>query len=210
MSAISRPFPSSGLYAVTPDVAMEPQQLVAAVRAVIAGGARVIQYRAKADRQDETVALQLLAICREAGIPLIINDNVGLAQKIGADGVHLGKDDMPIAQARELLGDKAIVGVSCYDSLEHAVIATDRGADYLAFGRFFPSRTKPLASCASMVTLRAARSRFKAPIVAIGGITAANGASLIENGAGLLAVVDGLFGQKNPEQAARSMQTLFL
>ena len=209
MPAVISAFPASGLYAVTPDVAVEPQQLLAAVCAVIAGGARVVQYRAKSGRQDEAVAAQLLAVCREAGVPLIINDNAGLAQKIGADGVHLGKDDMPVSDARALLGVDVIIGVSCYDSLERAVIAADQGADYLAFGRFFPSRTKPLAACASLTTLSGARDRFDVPVVAIGGITAANGSALIAAGAGLLAVVDGVFGQKNPEQAARSIQTLF-
>jgi thiamine-phosphate pyrophosphorylase len=209
VSAVVNAFPLSGLYAVTPDIAAESRQLVAAVRAVIAGGARVVQYRAKLDRQDEAVAAQILAVCREAGIPLIVNDNVELAQKIGADGVHLGKDDVSPSEARALLGADVVIGVSCYDSLERAAGAADQGADYLAFGRFFPSRTKPLAACARVATLRAARSRFQAPIVAIGGITAANGAGLIEAGAGLLAVVDGVFGQKNPEQAARSIQNLF-
>ncbi|WNV05222.1 thiamine phosphate synthase [Candidatus Methylospira mobilis] len=208
MSTVLNAFPASGLYAVTPDIAVEAQLLIDSVRAVIAGGAGVVQYRAKS-RQDEVVAAQLLAVCREAGIPLIINDNIVLAQKIGADGVHLGKDDMPVSQARKLLGASAIVGASCYDSLERAAEASAQGADYLAFGRFFPSQTKPLAPCANPATLSVARSLFNAPIVAIGGITAANGADLIAAGAGLLAVVDGVFGQKNPEQAARSILSLF-
>jgi thiamine-phosphate pyrophosphorylase len=209
MPATLKRCPASGLYAVTPDIPLAPQLLLAAVRAAIAGGARIVQYRAKSGRQDEGAAIALLSVCRETGIPLIINDNVELTHKIRADGVHLGKDDMPASEARALLGVDAIIGVSCYDSLERAAIAVDQDADYLAFGRFFPSRTKPLAACASQSTLRAARDRFDVPIVAIGGITAANGSALIAAGAGLLAVVDGVFGQKNPELAARSIQTLF-
>lgn len=208
MSTVLNAFPASGLYAVTPDNAVEAPLLIDAVRAVIAGGAGVVQYRAKSTA-DEAVAVQLLALCRQAGIPLIINDNIALAQKIGADGVHLGKDDMPVSQARTLLGASAIIGASCYDSLERAAEAAAQGADYLAFGRFFPSLTKPLAPCANPATLSAARSLFHAPIVAIGGITAANGSALIAAGAGLLAVVDGVFGQKNPELAARSILSLF-
>lgn len=201
-------FPRTGLYVITREQD-SGDTLADAVRKALHGGAAVVQHRQKSPQYREPDARRVLAICREFGIPLIINDDIELAGRIGADGVHLGRDDRSIAQARAALGSGTIIGVSCYDSLERADAAAAAGADYVAFGRFFPSRTKPLASPAHLATLREARARLKIPIVAIGGITVANGACLLQAGAGLLAVVDGVFGEDDPERAARAFQSLF-
>jgi thiamine-phosphate pyrophosphorylase len=122
--------------------------------------------------------------------------------------VHIGRDDGSIKRARQRLGEQAIIGISCYDSVEHARQAQEQGATYVAFGRFFPSSSKPLALPASIETLRLAKQTLNIPIVAIGGILPENGSLLLAAGADLLAVIGGLFDEQ-PEQAARTYQALF-
>lgn len=202
-------FPEQGLYAITPEDLSTIDALLNAVSAAIAGDAAVIQYRCKNAAERRAGASPLLELCRKAGVPLIINDDVELSAQIGADGVHLGKDDGDIALARRALGPQAIIGVSCYDSVERAMAAEQSGASYVAFGRFFPSRSKPNAPCARLETLTEARRRIRLPIVAIGGITADNGANLLRAGAALLAVIDGVFGSGDPKTAAARFQPLF-
>lgn len=170
----------------------------------------MLQYRDKthdaARRLHEACAL--VEIGKEFSVPLIVNDDVELALACGAAGVHLGEDDHGIAEARAELGGEAIIGVSCYDSPQRAREAAAAGADYLAFGAFFPSATKPGARRAKPDVLRDAR-KFGVPLVAIGGITAENGGSLIEAGADFLAVVSGVFGTTDIRAAARRYAELF-
>lgn len=201
-------FSDSGLYAITQTEDKTAAQIIQAVIDAIKGGAVVIQYRDKRLEKSETLAVELLSVCRAKKIPFIINDNVELAQKIGADGVHLGRDDGDIFQARALLGEKAIIGVSCYNDLERARTAEKKGADYVAFGRFFPSTSKPLAAPAELETLKQAKKIIKVPIVAIGGILPSNGMLLLNAGADVLAVIGGVFSE-NVEQSARAYQQLF-
>lgn len=204
-----RRFPDRGLYAITPDRALPPDALIAQIEAAIAGGAKVIQHRCKSPELRRAEAETLLEVCRQAGIPFIVNDDVELAAALGADGVHLGRDDEELESARLRLGAGAIIGVSCYDSVERAILAESLGADYVAFGRFFPSQTKPDAPCAQLDTLRAARQQVKVPIVAIGGIDACNGGSLLAAGAGVLAVIESVFGDADVRGAARDLASLF-
>jgi thiamine-phosphate pyrophosphorylase len=191
------------------------QGLAQQVALAIAGGARVIQYRDKArGRAGDTErrlaeARALHAVCHAAGVPFIINDDLALAAAVAANGIHLGRDDAAPAEARRLLGADAIIGVSCYDRLELAEAAQAAGADYVAFGSFFPSSTKPLAVRAGLDLLRRARDRIRVPLVAIGGITPENGAALIAAGADLLAVISGIFGGPDPRTAARRYASLF-
>ena len=201
-------FPINGLYAITQTEHKSCDTIVIEVEAALRGGAVVVQYRDKQPLDADHLASQLLKICRQYGVPLLINDDVALAERIGADGVHIGRDDGSIERARQRLGEQAIIGVSCYDSVEHAQQAQDQGATYVAFGRFFPSLSKPLALPASLETLRLAKQALSIPIVAIGGILPENGALLLEAGADLLAVIGGLFDEQ-PEQAARTYQALF-
>jgi thiamine-phosphate pyrophosphorylase len=181
------------------------------VEQALLGGASVIQYREKsrsaARRLAEATAL--LRLCRDHGALLIINDDLNLAARIGADGVHLGADDSSPADARDLLGEEALIGVSCYNRLELAREATAAGADYIAFGRFFPSRIKPDAVQADPELLTAARADLQLPLVAIGGITPENGASLVAAGADMLAVIHGVFGQTDIQAACRRFTGLF-
>ena len=122
-----------------------------------------------------------------------MNDEIALAIKVDADGIHLGKSDPYIAGARERLGDKAMIGCSCYNNLDRAQQAAKSGADYITFGAFFPSPTKPEAAHATPDIIQTAKQKFKLPVVAIGGITPENGQSLIEAGADMLAVISGIY-----------------
>lgn len=201
----------AGLYAIADSSYLTPQNFVTASEAALVGGARVLQYRDKhsSAAQRVTIARSLNDLCRGHGVPLIINDDVQLAASIGAAGVHLGRDDADVGAARALLGKDAIIGLSCYNQLERAQAAQAAGANYVAFGSFFASRTKPQAVRASLELLRAARAALTIPIVAIGGITPENGDSLIEAGADALAVIEGVFGQTDMRAAAERYARLF-
>ncbi|MDJ0862628.1 MAG: thiamine phosphate synthase [Gammaproteobacteria bacterium] len=205
------PFPRRGLYAVTDSELLAPARLVDAVEAAILGGAVVVQYRDKVnDRaQRHHQADALLQVCRRHEVPLIINDDLQLAAAVGADGIHLGRDDAPIKLAREQLGPTAILGVSCYNQATRAYEAQADGADYVAFGRFYASSTKPAAVQSSPKMLREVAPRLSVPIVVIGGITPENGASLLQAGADLLAVVGGLFDTADPRVPATKYAQLF-
>lgn len=200
-----------GLYAITDAALMAPRGLLNLTERALKAGIRVLQYRDKGTdhprRRREAEAL--LDLCRSYGVPLLINDDLELAAEIGADGVHLGKDDPPIDQARRRLGPQAIIGVSCYNRIELARQAAANGADYVAFGRFFPSSSKPLAVQAHLELLAQARAELHLPLVAIGGITTENGAALVAAGADMLAVIHGLFGQPDIAAAAAAYQALF-
>ncbi|HCX34608.1 MAG TPA: thiamine phosphate synthase [Rhodocyclaceae bacterium] len=208
------PQPLRGLYALTPDVAREGafHTLIGRVEEAIRGGACLVQYRNKsaAAGAREAQARALLEACRHHRCPLVINDDPELALRIGADGVHLGREDGDIARARRALGPRAIVGASCYDDLGRAAAAERDGASYVAFGAFFPSPTKPAAVRAGLALLREARARLHLPIAAIGGITADTGAGLIRAGADLLAVVSDLFDAPDVGARARAYSTLFV
>ncbi len=201
-------FPSSGLYAITQTESKSALQVVKEVEQAIRGGAAVIQYRDKNPHRDLKLAAQLLCLCRQYAIPLIINDDIELAARIGADGVHLGKHDADIATAKQRLTESAIIGVSCYNEVNLALAAQTQGASYVAFGRFFPSQSKPLATPAQLDTLHRAKSLIHLPIVAIGGILPTNGKCLLDAGANVLAVIGGVFTD-NVEDSARAYQTLF-
>jgi thiamine-phosphate pyrophosphorylase len=140
---------------------------------------------------------------------VLINDDVSLAAEIGADGVHLGKDDASLANARVALGPRAIIGVSCYDSLPAAVAAAHAGADYVAFGSFHTSGSKPAAVRAPLSLLTDARRELSIPLCAIGGITPGNGAALVAAGADMLAVIHGLFGAADIFRTAKAYADLF-
>ncbi|MCL1635463.1 thiamine phosphate synthase [Luteimonas sp. SX5] len=201
-------WPRRGLYLITPDLA-DTGELLARVGAVLADAA-LLQYRNKAAdaalRREQASAL--LALCRRHDVPLIVNDDAALAADIGADGVHLGEDDEDISAARAWLGRGALIGASCYDSLDRARRAAEAGADYIAFGAFFPSPTKPHARRATPALLRDSAALGR-PRVAIGGITPDNAPLLIDAGADLLAVISGVFDAADPAAAARAYRDCF-
>ena len=201
-------FPARGLYAITQTDNKSGDIIINEVEAAIRGGAVIVQYRDKNPADALILARELVKICHRHKVPLIINDDVELAARVGADGVHIGKEDGAIALARMRLGKDAIIGVSCYDLVERALDAQGQGATYIAFGRFFPSSSKPLAAPARIETLQQAKRLLDIPIVAIGGILPENGAQLLAAGADLLAVIGGLFDSQ-PEQSARAYRVLF-
>ncbi len=186
-----------GLYAITPEhLVRAPERLLPAVRAALSAGIALLQYRDKWNppAQREALARELLTLCREFAAPLIVNDDAALAARIGADGVHLGNSDGAIDAARTLLGHAALVGATCGNSLAHARSAIDAGASYVAFGRFFASRSKPDAPPADLQTLQVAHKTLAVPVCAIGGVTPANAPELIAAGADLIAAIGGVFG----------------
>ncbi|WP_434631499.1 thiamine phosphate synthase [Chromobacterium sp. CV08] len=198
-----------GLYAVTPD-GVDDARLFSLAAAALEGGARALQYRDKSGDAERRLrqAVELRRLCRLSGALFIVNDDVGLAARIGADGVHLGRDDGGIAAARGRLGADAIVGASCYDSIALARAALAAGASYVAFGAVFPSRTKPDAVAAPL-SLFAEAAALGANAVAIGGITADNAGQVIAAGADAVAVVGGVFDADDVGAAARTLAGRF-
>jgi len=201
-------FPAHGLYAITQTAGKPITAVIRDVEAALRGGAAVLQYRDKTPLDARYLGGQLARLCRAYRVPLLINDDVELALALDADGVHLGKDDYALEHARQRLGPDAIIGISCYNDIEKAREMQARGADYVAFGRFFQSGTKPLAAPAQIETLQIAKRTLTIPIVAIGGILPENGGRLLASGADLLAVVGGIF-DGDPEVAARAYHALF-
>lgn len=201
--------PISGIYAITPEMD-DTAQLLAKVSAALAGGIRLVQYRNKKGsarlrrHQCEGISERVRAV----DAALIINDDIQLAADVQAHGVHLGKDDATLAQARRLLGPGKLIGVSCYNNLARAREQEMAGADYVAFGSFFPSVTKPDAVAASLDLLLAARSELRVPVVAIGGIDRNNAAQLFEAGADAVAVLSALFSVGDTEQEALAFTRL--
>lgn len=204
-------FEIKGLYAITDTANLSSEIMLTRTEEILRAGANLLQYRNKqADENTRiTEAEQLRELCRQFSVPLIINDDIALAVQIGADGVHLGKTDSTIADARKRLGDNAMIGCSCYNNLDRAQQAAKSGADYIAFGAFFPSPTKPEAAHATPDIIQTAKQKFKLPVVAIGGITPENGRSLIDAGADMLAVISGIYASKTPFNTATKYIDLF-
>ena len=200
----------AGLYAITPEDT-DTARLAHRVEAALSGGASVLQYRSKSgpDALRQVQAGRLLELCRRRAVPLIINDDLELALAIGADGVHLGRDDGDVAAARQRLPSHAVLGVSCYDRVELALAAAAHGADYVAFGSAFPSPTKPDAVRAPPELFVRARAQLRLPIVAIGGITPDNAPLVIEAGADAVAVITALFDAEDVTAAAAAFCRVF-
>jgi thiamine-phosphate pyrophosphorylase len=185
--------------------------LISKVEAALRGGAGVVQYRSKTgdESRRKEQAAGIARLCRGRDTLFIVNDSVDLAHAVDADGVHLGKDDGDIAAARAVLGPGKLIGMSCYNDMDRARSAQSQGADYVAFGSFFPSATKPLALRAGAELLRIAASGISLPVVAIGGINVDNAAGLIAAGADAVAVVSALFDAPDIEAQARRFARLF-
>ncbi len=199
-----------GVYAITPETA-DTESLLAQVEAALAGGVAAVQYRDKSGdvARRHAQASELAALCRRFNVPLIVNDDLRLADLADADGVHLGRDDGSLREARIILGKGKFIGASCYQSLDLAHAAQAAGADYVAFGSFFASPTKPAAGRADTALLRAATQAIHIPIVAIGGITLTNAPLLLDAGADCLAVLSALFDTPDIGAAAHALNQLF-
>ncbi len=193
-----------GLYVITDPSCSTSETLITDVTLALKGGARIVQFRDKSSPYaiQLPLAKQLKTLCESYQAWLIINDNMQLALQSQAHGLHIGKNDGDIETARTLLGEDAIIGVTCYNDLQRAEHMQRLGADYVAFGRFFPSKTKPDAPSAELQTLITAKQTLRIPVVAIGGINHTNARQLIQTGVDSLAVIQGVFGQADIEAAA--------
>ncbi len=205
--------PRPGLYLITPDgITADPDGLNK-IRSLLTSSdcIALLQYRDKLANLKTQIsfATHLQSICKAAAVPLIINDDAQLAASINAAGVHLGKDDTPYTEARSILGQQAIIGVSCYNDLERADLAAKAGADYLAFGCMFISKTKTKAIKCPLSILQQAKLRFSQPLVAIGGISAQNSRPVLVAGANYLAVISGVFSSDDPKARIAEYRYLF-
>ena len=200
----------SGLYAITPDLE-NTNDLLNKVQQALEGRVQLIQYRNKLANEilRRKQAKLLLQLCREYGIPLIINDHLDLAIEIDADGLHLGQDDISVTKARNQFGQDKIIGASCYNNLNLAVQAEKDGADYVAFGAFFSSLTKPNTISVTMDLVDQAKKKISLPIVAIGGIKLANARTVIQGGCAAVAVCNDLFHAENIKTTATQYSQLF-
>ena len=203
-----RPTLRRGLYLITPDDP-DGERLLARSLPLLPF-ASCLQLRNKVMDAEalRAVGSALRDACARAGVTFIVNDDPHLALALDGHGVHLGEQDGAIVEARALLGEGAIIGASCYDDLQRAHVAAAAGADYIAFGAFFPSTTKPGARRASIDLLRDS-AQLGVPRVAIGGITPDNARPLVNAGADLVAVISGVFDAADPVAAARAYLSCF-
>ena len=212
MQAKFMQFKVAGLYAITPDLE-DTARLCQMVETSILGGASVVQYRNKVANEALRFAQAsaLLPICRQHQIPFIINDHLDLFLALDADGLHIGGDDGDISATKQRIGERKILGVSCYTDFANADKAEKAGADYVAFGACFPSNTKPHAPRAELSLFTQARA-LNVPCVAIGGITLDNADSVIKAGASAIAVIGELFNRdlEETKTVAQQFSSLFL
>ena len=199
-------FPNTGLYVIT-----QGKKLLNDTRHALDAGAQVVQYRDKSnnDLKRHQQAESLRILCQQYSVPLIINDDIKLAIAVDAAGVHLGQEDGNLQTARAQLGDNKFIGISCYNNMQLALTAQKHTADYVAFGRFFPSSSKPEAKPADIELLTSAKQKIHIPIVAIGGINHNNGHRLLDAGADLLAVINAVYEQPDPYNAVLTFNKLF-
>jgi len=199
-----------GLYAIT-DVNLMGEQLLEMSKQAILGGIHILQYRNKTAtlQQQENEALALAHLCKKHHVLFLINDNIDLALKVNADGVHLGQTDTQLLRAREKLGQEKIIGITCHNKIELAITAQEQGADYVAFGRFYTSHTKPTAPPADISILSNAKQSINIPIVAVGGITIKTAPDLLEQDADMLAVINAIFGEKDVMAATQQFVDFF-
>jgi thiamine-phosphate pyrophosphorylase len=200
-----------GLYVITDKKLIDRDSFVETVEKSIKGGARIVQLREKDTPENEIISLgsELLEVTKSYGVPLIINDSPELAREIGADGVHLGGDDTSISNARKILGNDSIIGITCYNQIERGFKAVENGADYVAFGTPYYTPTKPEREPTSIEILReAVRLINNIPIFAIGGITKENASPILDTGIDGIAVITSVFGSTDPEATTRELAAL--
>ena len=194
-----------GLYVIADAACLSKDEIISKTEEVLHAGVRIIQYRDKINpiSNQKKIAKQLRELTQQYESLFIVNDHIEVALSCNADGVHLGKDDASIKQARNQLGDEKIIGASCYASFENAGLAIRATADYIAFGSFFPSPTKPNAPRASITLLTKAKKEFSTPICAIGGISPENAHQMINAGADMIAVISAVFNASSPSRAVQ-------
>ncbi len=196
----NNPLPGKGLYAITDCANLDTDTLLERTERILKAGISMLQYRDKSgDRRKRAYEARALArLCREHGCPFLINDDITLAKNLPGDGVHLGADDGGCRLARQALGADAIIGLSCYNDLALAICAEQEGADYVAFGAFYQTRTKPGATRAAPEIISEAKHSLSIPVIAIGGLTPENCQPLLSRGADMLAVARSLYQSTDP------------
>jgi len=202
---------TGGVYAITDCEYLTTDELLNKTESILRVGVALFQYRNKTEDQENkrTLAIALQSLCQQYKTPFIVNDDLKLAKDIAADGIHLGQYDTDIDTARGVLGDK-IIGVSCYNDFNRAIFAEKSGADYIAFGSFFPSTTKPNAAKANVELIIKSKEKFNIPVVAIGGITPENGKQLINAEVDYLAVINGIYSTKDAATSTLAYNNLFM
>ena len=200
-----------GLYAITDEHLITEDNFRQSIESALQGGSRIIQYRDKSNDQIKRFqqAELLQSLCTQHHATCIINDDIKLAKAIKADGVHLGKADVSLSDARQALGEKIIIGISCYDDLDIAIEAEKNDADYVAFGAMFASPTKPDASNTSPELIATAKQQLSIPVCAIGGITEKNIQQVIHQGADMAAVISRLFSTPDIKNTASILSRNF-
>jgi thiamine-phosphate pyrophosphorylase len=193
------------LYLITPPVIEDADAFARQVEAALSGGdvaALQVRLKTAGEAQVAAVTRALLPVCQARGVAVIMNDRPDLAVSLGCDGVHVGQDDLPCAEARRIVGKDRIVGVTCHDSRHLAMEAAEAGADYVAFGAFFPTTTKDPRTRADPELLSIWQETMQVPCVAIGGITADNAADMAAAGADFVAVSAGVWAHPQGPAAA--------
>lgn len=200
-----------GLYAITDENLIADEHFSNAIEAALLGGTRIIQYRDKSGNLQKRLqqASLLRHLCTQHDATCIINDDIGLAKAVNADGVHLGKDDTSLIIARQELGEDAIIGISCYNDIGLAIAAEQNSADYVAFGTMFSSPTKPDAVTAGPDTISQAKQQLNIPVCGIGGITEKNIQQLIQHDADMAAVISSLFAADDIKHHAHLLSQHF-
>lgn len=200
-----------GLYAITDENLITEDNFRHSIESALQGGSRIIQYRDKSNDQKKRFqqASLLQSLCTEYDAICLINDDIELAKSVGADGVHLGKDDVTISRARQVLGNNCIIGISCYNDLGLAIEAEKNHADYVAFGAMFSSSTKPEAHSAELELISQAKQKLSIPVCAIGGITEKNIAQLIQQDVDMTAVINALFASDDIKKMASILSQHF-
>lgn len=200
-----------GLYAITDSHLISENTFNDSINLALQGGVRILQYRDKSNETEKRLsqALALRTLCDQHDALLIINDDIDLTIQSKADGVHLGKDDKAITDARNQLGDQFIIGQSCYNDIESAITAQKLGADYVAFGAAYKSPTKPDAPVVTLDQLKQAKSLLSIPICAIGGINTQNATALVDTGIDMIAVISALFSAGDIRSRSEALSALF-
>ncbi len=198
-----------GLYAITDEVLTPKSSVVAQVEKALRAGVDIVQFRDKSslDSEVESICVELQELCTKHNATFIIDDRVELVAKIGADGLHIGKDDIPLNRAREIVGKNVIIGVSCYGEIKRAEDAQKGLADYVAFGSFFHSSTKPKSTVVDALILKEAKEILNIPICAIGGINSSNIDELLMHKPDMISVVSAIFGDKNIEERVKELKS---
>ncbi len=194
------------IYAITDDVLTPESSVLAQVGELLECGVKFLQYRTKLEPKNERVAVALKELCERYGARFIVNDDVKFAAKIGANAVHIGKDDGGVKAARKILGKDAFIGVSCYDDLNLALKAQDEGASYAAFGALFASPTKPNAPLCKFETIRRAKEILRIPVCVIGGINTANIAQIAALNPDYIAVISALYRPASIKENLKNLQ----